>query len=113
MNEYYDFFKDFAGVTEKDLQQYKCGGKTKKKACGGIKMKKMEDGSWFSKYKPSNIKKQIEWNDRKKHVIKSPQPGTEEYKKAIKEDERADRAEFEGMPKSNNVPSNTKKAKKK
>ena len=43
MNEYYDFFKDFAGVTEKDLQQYKCGGKAKK-ACGGMKARKFEKG---------------------------------------------------------------------
>lgn len=109
MNEYYDFFKDFAGVTEKDLQQYKCGGKAKKKACGGIKMKKMEGGSWFYKIKPSNVKDQVEWNYRKKHAVKSPQSGTEEYKKAIKEDERAEDNEFKGM----GISSNTKKAKKK
>ena len=37
MNNEYEFFKQFAGVTEEDLQAYKCGGKTKKvkKDCGG------------------------------------------------------------------------------
>ena len=30
MNEYYDFFSQFAGVNEQDLQQYKDGGKVKK-----------------------------------------------------------------------------------
>lgn len=45
MNNEYEFFKQFAGVTEEDLQVYKCGGKTKKvkKDCGGgcaAKMKK-------------------------------------------------------------------------
>lgn len=37
MNSEYEFFKQFAGVTEEDLRAYKCGGKTKKvkKDCGG------------------------------------------------------------------------------
>ena len=37
MNNEYEFFKQFAGVTESDLQVYKCGGKSKKvkKGCGG------------------------------------------------------------------------------
>ena len=44
MNNEYEFFKQFAGVTESDLQMYKCGGKSKKvkKDCGGgcaVKMK--------------------------------------------------------------------------
>lgn len=48
MNNEYEFFKQFAGVTEEDLRAYKCGGKTKvKKDCGGgcaMKIKKHEQG---------------------------------------------------------------------
>lgn len=73
MNEYYDFFKDFAGVTEKDLQQYKCGGKAKKKACGGIKMKKMEDGSWFNRLNPFSKNKQ-NTDTKKPTTIKKSKP---------------------------------------
>ena len=52
--EMYDFASQIAGISDSDLQQYKCGGKTKKKACGGNmkpkkeacggKTKKMEKG---------------------------------------------------------------------
>ena len=55
MNEYYDFFKDFAGVTAKDLEQYKKGGKTCKAKCGK-KMKKLEDGSIFGAAKKARKK---------------------------------------------------------
>lgn len=41
--EMYDFASQIAGISDSDLQQYKCGGKTKKEACGG-KTKKMEKG---------------------------------------------------------------------
>lgn len=49
MNNEYEFFKQFAGVTEEDLHAYKCGGKTKKvkKDCGGgcaTKIKKHKQG---------------------------------------------------------------------
>ena len=51
--EMYEFASQIAGITDSDLQQYKCGGKTKKKACGGkteknacgSKMKKSQSGS--------------------------------------------------------------------
>lgn len=42
--EMYEFASQIAGITDSDLQQYKCGGKTKmKKNCGGSKMK-LEEG---------------------------------------------------------------------
>ena len=41
--EMYDFASQIAGITDSDLQQYKCGGKTKmKKNCSGAKMKLQE-----------------------------------------------------------------------
>lgn len=41
--EMYEFASQIAGITDSDLQQYKCGGKTKmKKDCGGAKMKLQE-----------------------------------------------------------------------
>lgn len=53
MNNEYEFFKQFAGVTEEDLQAYKCGGKTKKvqKDCGGgcAFKKKGEQGTKLKK----------------------------------------------------------------
>ena len=53
MNNEYEFFKQFAGVTEEDLRAYKCGGKTKKvkKDCGGgcAFKKKGEQGTKLQK----------------------------------------------------------------
>ena len=42
MTQEYEFFKNFAGVTEADLEMFKCGGKSKmkKKAQKGIKLQK-------------------------------------------------------------------------
>lgn len=48
--EMYDFASQIAGITDADLQQYKCGGKTKKKACGGVKL---EEGGKNKKQSPS------------------------------------------------------------
>ena len=33
--EMYEFASQIAGITDADLEAYKCGGKTKKKAIGG------------------------------------------------------------------------------
>jgi hypothetical protein len=60
MNNEYEFFKQFAGVTESDLQMYKCGGKSKKvqKDCGGgcaAKIRKHEEGGIQNKKYSYNI----------------------------------------------------------
>lgn len=45
MTQEYEFFKDFAGVTDADLEMFKCGGKSSKK------VKKMEPGGNVNKKK--------------------------------------------------------------
>ena len=42
MTQEYEFFKDFAGVTEADLEMFKCGGKKKKMEIGGKTKKYIE-----------------------------------------------------------------------
>ena len=93
MNNEYEFFKQFAGVTESDLQMYKCGGKSKKvqKDCGGgcaAKIKKHEEGGVQKKkynydieQKPSSTRVAPPENLRNNKM-------SEESKNAIEENRR-------------------------
>ena len=93
MNNEYEFFKQFAGVTEEDLRAYKCGGKTKKveKDCGGgcaTKIRKHEDGGLQKKkynydieQKPSSTRVAPPENLRNNKM-------SEESKKAIEQNRR-------------------------
>lgn len=69
--EMYEFASQIAGITDADLEAYKCGGKTKKKA---------EGGNIFDKVKrvATPIKKQInsEVQKRKPKKLMDSFPGT-------------------------------------
>lgn len=69
--EMYEFASQIAGITDADLEAYKCGGKTKKKA---------EGGNIFDKVKGAvtPIKKQInsEVQKRKPKKLMDSFPGT-------------------------------------
>lgn len=52
MTQEYEFFKDFAGVTESDLEMFKCGGgmKKSKKENGGPLKKKTESSKTYKQW---------------------------------------------------------------
>lgn len=66
--EMYDFASQIAGITDADLQQYKCGGKTKmKKDCGGSKIKLQEGKKITVKKTTQNPYSDNEWSEQTKH----------------------------------------------
>lgn len=82
--EMYDFASQIAGITDADLQQYKCGGKTKKK----------EEGGWFKtpnlKQKKQDLEIRIQHKqavdsltkEQKEHPERFDKNGNRKYNKA-------------------------------
>lgn len=62
--EMYEFASQIAGITDSDLQQYKCGGKAKmKKDCGGAKL---QQGNKFKQFQQDYRLKQEQEKQAKK-----------------------------------------------
>lgn len=84
--EMYEFASQIAGITDNDLQQYKCGGKAKKmkKDCKGAKMEeggqtpdaKTQQPRKFSDYMKKEQKKKYPnpFNKQKSDSINSKSP---------------------------------------
>ena len=77
--EMYEFASQIAGITDNDLQQYKCGGKTKKS------VKKMEEGKKIGELGVKNLKnlknKSFDTYRQQKELEKEKQEHTERFNK--------------------------------
>ena len=85
--EMYDFASQIAGITDADLQQYKCGGKTKKmkKDCGGAKLqagnkfKQVQQNAKLKQEREQQIRKLQE--EKKNHPERFDSRGNRKYTK--------------------------------
>lgn len=82
--EMYEFASQIAGITDADLQQYKCGGKTKKDQRGakmqaGNKFKQVQENAKLKREHEEQVKKLQE--EKKNHPERFDSNGNRKYTK--------------------------------